>query len=141
MIQVEIRVGLGPREEMMIERDHIISQPKDHDQDLILDTNIIKSTEVIDQERGIEREHQEIEMKEMIEQKEEEKEVIEVMIEIEAIEMRGKEVTETIEDIGMIEIGKEIEVTEMKEIIAVEVTWGLQKKQEEETQERKVQKI
>jgi hypothetical protein len=122
MIQVEIRVGLGLREEMMIERDHITSQPKDHDQGLILDTNIIKSTEVTDQEIGIEREHQEIEMKEMIEQKEVEKEAIEVMIEIEAIEMRGKEVIGTIEDIGMIEIGKEIEVTEMKEITAVEVT-------------------
>lgn len=144
MIQVEIRVGLGPGQRvatrMMIERDHT-SLPKDQDQGLIVDIDITKSIEVIDQEIGaieieIGEDLQEIEVTEMIEMIEVEKEDTEEMIEIEAIGTK-----EMVEDIEMTEIGKEKEVIEMKEKIVAEEIMVLQTNIEEETQEKKVQRI
>jgi len=144
MIQVEIRVGLGPGQKvasrMMIERDHT-SLPRDQDQGLIADIDITKSIEVTGQEIGVieietEEELQEIEATEMIGMKEVEKEATEEMIEIGVIGMK-----EMLEDIGMIEIGKEKEVIEMKGIIVVEDTMVLQMNPEEKTQEKEVQRI
>lgn len=144
MIQVEIRVGLGPGQKvasrMMIERDHT-SLPRDQDQGLIADIDITKSIEVTGQEIGVieietEEELQEIEATEMIGMKEVEKEVTEEMTEIGVIGMK-----EMLEDIGMIEIGKEKEVIEMKGIIVVEDTMVLQMNPEEKTQEKEVQRI